>query len=91
MPGLVPEGLTLFCGRPKIGKSWAGLDIPVRLPQAASVLAGKQRLATSSTLLSKTTIDAYNVASTSCYPRSRPIHTCRLSRLHGGASTRVGA
>jgi AAA domain len=29
VPGLVPEGLTLFCGRPKIGKSWAGLDIAV--------------------------------------------------------------
>lgn len=27
VPGLVPEGLTLFAGKPKIGKSWACLEI----------------------------------------------------------------
>ena len=27
VPNFVPEGLTLLCGRPKIGKSFAGLDI----------------------------------------------------------------
>lgn len=27
VPGLVPEGLTLFAGKPKIGKSWACLEM----------------------------------------------------------------
>jgi hypothetical protein len=25
--GMIPEGLTLFCGKPKLGKSWAALDL----------------------------------------------------------------
>lgn len=29
VPDLVPEGLTLWCGRPKVGKSWAALDMSV--------------------------------------------------------------
>jgi hypothetical protein len=29
LPGLVPEGLTLLVGRPKIGKSWWALDLAV--------------------------------------------------------------
>jgi AAA domain len=27
VPGLIPEGLSIFAGRPKIGKSWLGLDL----------------------------------------------------------------
>jgi len=27
VPGLIPEGLTLLAGKPKIGKSWLGLDL----------------------------------------------------------------
>jgi predicted ATP-dependent serine protease len=26
-PGLIPEGLTIIAGKPKIGKSWLALDI----------------------------------------------------------------
>ena len=29
VPQLIPEGLTLLCGRPKVGKSWAALEIAV--------------------------------------------------------------
>lgn len=35
---LIPEGLTLFCGKPKLGKSWAMLDL------ACSVAEGGQFL-----------------------------------------------
>lgn len=49
VPGLLPEGLTLLCGRPKVGKSWVALEIALavasgtvcfggRLPQQGSVL-----------------------------------------------------
>jgi hypothetical protein len=31
VPGLIPEGFTLFVGAPKIGKSWAVLDIALGL------------------------------------------------------------
>jgi hypothetical protein len=27
VPGLIPEGLTILAGKPKIGKSWLGLDL----------------------------------------------------------------
>ncbi len=29
VPQLIPEGLTLLCGRPKVGKSWAALEIAI--------------------------------------------------------------
>jgi hypothetical protein len=29
VPGLIPEGLTVFCGAPKVGKSWFGLNLAV--------------------------------------------------------------
>lgn len=29
IPDLIPEGLTIFAGRPKIGKSWLALDISI--------------------------------------------------------------
>jgi hypothetical protein len=31
MPGLIPEGLSLLVGRPKLGKSWMGLDICIAI------------------------------------------------------------
>jgi predicted ATP-dependent serine protease len=27
VPGLIPEGVTILAGKPKIGKSWLALDI----------------------------------------------------------------
>jgi len=41
--GLIPEGLTLFCGKPKLGKSWAVLDL------ALAVADGSQFLGTECT------------------------------------------
>ncbi len=29
IPGLLPEGVTLLAGAPKIGKSWLALDLPL--------------------------------------------------------------
>ena len=37
----MPEGLTLFCGRPKIGKSWAGLDIAVAVASGGECFGRK--------------------------------------------------
>jgi AAA domain len=36
--GLLPEGLTLCCGRPKIGKSWLGLGIAVAVASGGRAL-----------------------------------------------------
>ncbi len=42
VPGLVPEGLTLFCGRPKVGKSWAGLDMAVAVAMGGECFGGRK-------------------------------------------------
>ena len=34
VPGLIPAGVTLLAGPPKIGKSWMGLGISVATPEA---------------------------------------------------------
>ncbi len=39
--GLIPEGLTLIVGKPKVGKSWFALDIAVAVATGGAVL-GKQ-------------------------------------------------
>lgn len=38
LPGLMPEGLTLLAGRPKLGKSWLALDIAVAVATGGSCL-----------------------------------------------------
>ena len=37
VPDLIPEGLTLLCGRPKVGKSWAALDIGLAVATGGTV------------------------------------------------------
>lgn len=37
IPGLVPEGLTLLAGAPKLGKSWMGLSIATAVAQGGHV------------------------------------------------------
>ncbi len=37
-PGLIPEGLTLFCGKPKLGKSWAALDLAFAVAEGGQFL-----------------------------------------------------
>lgn len=38
VPNLIPAGLTIFAGRPKIGKSWLGLQMAVAVGTGGSVL-----------------------------------------------------
>ncbi len=38
VPGLIPEGLTLFAGRPKMGKSWAALSIGIAIAEGGYAL-----------------------------------------------------
>lgn len=40
VPGLLPEGLTLFAGRPKIGKSWGALDLCLGVAGGGCVFGG---------------------------------------------------
>lgn len=38
IPGYVPEGLTLLCGKPKIGKSWMSLDFAMAIGKGENAL-----------------------------------------------------
>ncbi|MBU0486232.1 MAG: AAA family ATPase [Proteobacteria bacterium] len=38
VPALIPEGLTILCGKPKTGKSWAVLDLAVQVASGGKVL-----------------------------------------------------
>jgi hypothetical protein len=40
VPGIIPEGLTILAGRPKIGKSWMALDLAIGIPAGKPVLGG---------------------------------------------------
>lgn len=42
VPGYITEGLTLFAGRPKIGKSWLGLDIALAKARGSTCLGDIQ-------------------------------------------------
>jgi AAA domain len=42
MPGILPEGLTLLAGRPKIGKSWFVLDLCIGVAGGCSVMGAIQ-------------------------------------------------
>lgn len=35
---MIPEGLTLFCGKPKMGKSWAALDLAFAVSDGSQFL-----------------------------------------------------
>jgi len=35
---IIPEGLTLFCGKPKLGKSFAALDLCVAVAEGSQFL-----------------------------------------------------
>ena len=41
LPGLIPDGLTMLAGKPKIGKSWLALDIAVAVARGGFVLDQK--------------------------------------------------
>src|SRR5688572_20122765 len=38
VPGLIPEGLTLFAGAPKLGKSWLGLGLGIAVASGGRAL-----------------------------------------------------
>lgn len=38
VPGFIPEGLTILCGRPKVGKSWLGLQIALAVAAGGKCL-----------------------------------------------------
>jgi hypothetical protein len=40
VPGIIPEGLTILAGRPKIGKSWMALDLAIGIATGLPVLGG---------------------------------------------------
>ena len=40
VPGIIPEGLTILAGRPKIGKSWMALDLAIGIAMGKPVLGG---------------------------------------------------
>jgi hypothetical protein len=42
VPDLIPEGLTLLAGKPKIGKSWFGLDICIAVAAGRACLGERQ-------------------------------------------------
>jgi hypothetical protein len=42
IPSLIPEGLAILAGRPKIGKSWAALDVAIGVASGATVLGSIQ-------------------------------------------------
>jgi hypothetical protein len=42
LPGLIPEGVTILAGKPKIGKSWLALDVCVAIAGHRFVLGDKQ-------------------------------------------------
>ena len=42
VPGLLPEGVTLLAGKPKLGKSWLGFGMAVGVASAGVVLGTKR-------------------------------------------------
>ncbi|HSH80063.1 MAG TPA: AAA family ATPase, partial [Herpetosiphonaceae bacterium] len=40
VPGIVPAGLTILAGAPKMGKSWLCFDLAIGIAQGGSVLGG---------------------------------------------------
>ncbi len=42
VPGLIPEGLSMLCGRPKIGKSWAALEIAIAVASGGECFGNRK-------------------------------------------------
>ena len=42
VPGIVPEGVTLLAGKPKLGKSWLTLDLGVAISTGGAALGTKR-------------------------------------------------
>jgi hypothetical protein len=86
VPDILPEGLTLLAGKPKLGKSWLALDIAV----AALCWAASANPARCYALPWKTTSAACNAACNSWrVPRPGPVIWSSI--LNGPASPPVWA
>lgn len=44
VPGLIPEGLSIFAGKPKVGKSWAALDVALAVASGGYCFGDRQPL-----------------------------------------------
>src|SRR5262245_57204468 len=42
IPNLIPEGLTILAGRPKVGKSWLALDVAIAVAASRICLGDKK-------------------------------------------------
>ena len=76
VPGLIPEGLSILAGRPKLGKSWMALDICIAVAAGRICLGDKKPAVrvTCSIARWRITRDGYRVALTGC---------CLLSASNG--------
>ena len=72
VPGIIAPGLTLFAGKPKIGKSWFCLDIALCVAgeRAIALVTSSARREMSSTWLLKTITAVFRSAFASFYPMS---------------------
>jgi RecA-family ATPase len=73
VPDLIPEGLSILAGRPKVGKSWLALDVGIAVA-AKRICLGDRRPAQGvfCTLPWKTIHDACNAVLTKyCHPSAR--------------------
>jgi RecA-family ATPase len=43
VPGILPEGVNILAGRPKMGKSWAALNIAVAVASGGRALGASQQ------------------------------------------------
>jgi AAA domain-containing protein len=43
LPGLIPEGVTLLAGKPKVGKSWLALDVCLAVADETRYVLGEMR------------------------------------------------
>jgi hypothetical protein len=43
VPGLIPEGLSILAGRPKVGKSWAALDVAMAVADGSTYCLGDRK------------------------------------------------
>jgi AAA domain len=68
--GLIPEGLSMLVGRPKIGKSWLALDIALAVAsQDGTCLGGRK-------------VEHGNVLYAACEDSQRRLQA-RIAKLHG--------
>ena len=44
IPGILPEGSTLFAGKPKVGKSWLALDMALAVARGGTLFDGNLRI-----------------------------------------------